>query len=172
MRPSATEIIAGIKWSFETYIVPGLNEKLAQSTARSILCLLEHLQARVATEGPLLMEDNREMRELFQQLSQLLESALRDGVTPDLESAVAEMKEEAAREFRPSGTYPTVESLTEENEGLKRTLVRAIRAIKGHAADLPEDAYAQADEAICTQLRRQLDRENTWISVLAEKRPF
>ncbi|MBI4332431.1 MAG: hypothetical protein HY673_14255 [Chloroflexi bacterium] len=172
MRPSATEIIAGIKWSFETYIVPDLNEKLAQSTARSILCLLDHLQARVAMEGPLLVEDNQEMRELFQQLSQLLEPALRDGAAPDLATAVAEMKEKAVKEYRPSGTYPTVESLTEENEELKRTLVRVIQAVKGHAADLPADAYAQADEAIRGQLRRQLDRENAWISVLAGKRPF
>ncbi len=172
MRPSATEIIAGIKWSFETYILPGLNEKLAESTARSILNLLEHLQVRVATEGPLLTDDNRDMRELFRLLSQLLEPALRNAAAPDLLTAVAEMKEKMNKEYRPSGAYPTAESLTEENEDMKRTLVRVIQAVKSLASDLPADIYAQVDEVIRAQLRRQLDRENQWISVLAEKKPF
>ena len=47
MRPSATQIIKGIKWSFETQIAPRLDDKQSQSMARSILSLLDHLYVHV-----------------------------------------------------------------------------------------------------------------------------
>lgn len=172
MRPNATQIIAGIKWSFEAYVVPDLTSRLGLSAGRSIMNLLNHLEARVGMEGQLLAEDNRDMRSVFQQLSGLLDPAARDSAGPEVRAAIAEMNEKAGKQYRTADAYPTLDSLTEENEDLKRTLVQAIRAVEEHKEGLPADVYAQADQAIRAQLRRQLDRENQWIFPLVGKRPY
>lgn len=172
MRPNSTQIIAGIKWSFETYVVPDLTSRLGLSAGRSIMNLLDHLEARVGMEGQILVEDNRDMRSVFQQLSALLDPAALGGAAPEVRAAVAEMNEKAGKHYRADDEYPTLESLTQENEDLKRTLVTAIRAVEEHKEGLPTDVYAQADQSIRSLLRRQVDRENQWIFPLVGKRPY
>lgn len=172
MRPSSTQILAGIRWSFETFIVPELTSRLSQSAGRSIALLLDHLQARVETEGQLLTDDNADMRRLFTELADLLEPALREAASPQIQDAAAELREKARRQYRPAGAYPTIASLTEENEDMKRSLVEVIRALQGLRDGLLEDVHARADRAIRTQLRRQLDREHAWILPVAGMRPY
>jgi hypothetical protein len=172
MRPSSKQLIAGIRWSFETYAVPDLTSRLGQSAGRSILNLLDHLHVRVDVEGQLLMDDNQDMRSLFEELSVLLEPALENGAGPEVRGAAAEMKERVGKQYRPAGAYPTVDSLTEENEDLKRTLVKAIRALQEHKDGLPPDIYGEADQVTRAQLRRQLDREHRWIQPIMGRRPY
>ncbi len=172
MRPSSKQLIAGIKWSFETYAVPDLTSRLGQSAGRSIMNLLDHLHVRVDVEGQLLMEDNQDMRSLFEELSVLLEPTIENGAGPEIRGALAEMTEKLGKQYRAPGAYPTVDSLTEENEDLKRTLVRAIRALQEHKDGLPPDLYGKADQASRAQLRRQLDREHHWIQPIIGKRPY
>lgn len=172
MRPSATQIINGIKWSFETQIAPRLDDKQSQSTARSILSLLDHLYVRVASEGQLLSEDNQDKKALFRELLNVLEPTRAATVAAGLAAALTDMNEKLVKEYRTATAYPTVASLTEESEDLKRTLIRTIHALQTHKGDLPPRIYAQADQAIRDQLTRQLDRENALVLPFAGKRAY
>ncbi|MBI4300324.1 MAG: hypothetical protein HY677_04240, partial [Chloroflexi bacterium] len=42
-------------------------------------------------------------------------------------------------------------------------LYRAIKAIDDNKEKLPKDLYNEADQAIRAQLRRHLEREDSWI---------
>lgn len=172
MRPSSKQLLAGIKWSFETYAVPDISSRLGKSAARSIDMLLDHLLERVDGEGEVLMEDNQEMRTLFRDLTGLLGPALGDGAGAELRSAVSELKKKLEKQYRPAESYPGVESLTEENEDLKRTLVGLIRAVQGDRSALSAATHEEADQMIRTQLRSQLDREHQWIAPILGKRPY
>ncbi|MCC6381661.1 MAG: hypothetical protein IT304_04090 [Dehalococcoidia bacterium] len=172
MRPSSTQIVAGIKWSFDTYVVPDLTSRLGQSAGRSIALLLEHLQARLTSEGQLLSEDNEDMRGLFHALREQLAAVPEAARSPQLTAVLGELGEKAGRQYRPAGAYPTVDSLTEENEDLKRTVVRVIQVLAESRSLFPPDVFEKADSAVRAQVRRQLDRENQWIAPLAGKRPY
>ena len=172
MRPSSKQLLAGIKWSFETYAVPDIRSRLGLSAARSIDTLLDHLLERVDGEGEVLTEDNEEMRTLFRDLTGLLGPALGDGAGAELRSAVSALHEKLEKQYRPAGSYPHVESLTEENEDLKRTLVGLIQAVQGHRSALSAATHEEADRMIRAQLRSQLDREHQWIAPILGKRPY
>jgi peptidoglycan/xylan/chitin deacetylase (PgdA/CDA1 family) len=95
-----------------------------------------------------------------------------DGAGAELRSAVSALHEKLEKQYRPAGSYPHVESLTEENEDLKRTLVGLIQAVQGHRSALSAATHEEADRMIRAQLRSQLDREHQWIAPILGKRPY
>ena len=172
MRPSSRQLLAGIKWSFQTHVVPDVSSRLGRSAARSIDALLEHLLERVDTEGELLVEDNTEMRDLFSDLGSLLGPELGKGPDANLRDAVAQMNDSLQHQYRPPGSYPGIASLAEENEDLKRTLVELIKALRANRRALSASTYEEADRLIRAQLRGQLDREHRWIAPILGKSPY
>ncbi len=172
MRPSVKQVIAGIRWSFKTYAVPDLSSRLGQSKGRSIMVLLDHLHERVEVEGQLLMDDNEDMRSLFETLSNSLSPLFERGAGAEIKVVVTQMREIAGKQYRPFGTYPGVDSLTEENEELKRTVVDVYRVLQQHRDRVPEEMYLEAERAMRDQMRRQLDREHQWIEPVMGKRPY
>ena len=172
MRPSVKQLIAGIRWSFKTYAVPDLSSRLGQSTGRSIMVLLDHLHERVEVEGQLLMDDNEDMRSLFETLSNFLSPLFEQGAGTEIQAALGRMREKAEKQFRAVGSSPGVDSLTEENEELKRTVVDVFRVLQQHKGSVPEEMYLKAERAMRDQMRRQLDREHQWIEPVMGKRPY
>ena len=145
MRPSSKEIIRGISWVLDKRVAPHATEAWAASSLRSISGLLKHLAVRVELEGPLLAEDNADLRALLAdalpRLAGDTPGALNDEVTATLE-----------RQWREPEAYPTIASLEEENEALNAHLERLIHVV---------NAREEADlflEIVATDYGTPLDR--------------
>lgn len=152
MKPSAKSIIDGISWVLDNRVAPHATEAWAASSLRSISGLLKHLSARVELEGPLLAEDNADLRALLSGATTRLDGGslrtLKKEVTATLE-----------REWRNPEAYPTVASLEEENEALNEHVERLIHVLHDDAAPIDAQARAKLEAEITDYLKRQRERE-------------
>jgi hypothetical protein len=110
MKPTAKQLVEGITWSLDTKVAPVVEDTWAQSTLRSVRCLLLHLSQRVEQEGQLLFDDNADLREVLRHVDDLLPAG--SDWRPVIDDVLS-------REWRPAGAYPTVVSMTEENDALR-----------------------------------------------------
>ena len=152
MKPSAREIIEGIAWALDNRVAPHATEAWAASSLRSIRGLLQHLAVRVELEGPLLAEDNADMRTLLEG------AAARLGERDDAWTVLApDVRSALDRVWRDPAAYPLVASLAEENEALSALVERLIHAL--HADGLNDLARAATKAAVREYLARQAERE-------------
>ncbi len=152
MKPTTKQIIDGTSWVLDNRVAPEATEAWAASSLRSVRGLLQHLSVRVEREGPLLTEDNADMRALLSEAA----ARLADGgeawrkLAPDARAALV-------REWRDPAAYPTIASLDEENEALSSLLERLIHAL--HADGLDDPRRSETHEAVRAYLARQSERE-------------
>jgi hypothetical protein len=152
MRPSSKSIIDGISWVLDKRVAPHATEAWAASSLRSISGLLKHLSVRVELEGPLLAEDNADLRAVLSDATTRLDG----GSLRALKSEVAATLE---REWRNPGAYPTVASLEEENEALNEHVERLIHVLHDDAAPIDAQERAELKSEIADYLKRQRERE-------------
>ncbi len=152
MRPSAREIIEGIAWALDKRVAPHATEPWAASSLRSIRGLLQHLAERVEIEGPLLAEDNADLRGV---LAGALDRLGENGAA--WAALAPEVRAILDRAWRDPAAYPTVASLTEENEALSALVEWLIHAL--HADGLDDLARAATIAAVREYLARQAERE-------------
>lgn len=154
MKPSARQLIEGIDWSLQQRVARATDDKWAASTLRSVHCLLLHLAARVELEGQLLFDDNRDARGALERVMGLLPatgaklSAYRDEIAGVL-----------ARRWRDECAYPTVASMTDENDALRLVVDRLADVLHVDAALIPSDARVAALAEVDGYIRRRLERE-------------
>lgn len=167
MIPTSSEIFAGMKWSLENEIAPLLEDPRAQSSVRCMLMLLDHLILRVDVEGPVLDQDNLEMKQTLEQITEWLkESQLSDGgseigtLITDIESILTDQK-------KPKEHVPAISVLQEENTRLKGLLLRVIRMVESYKDNMSVKTSNRFKQEIDKLLRQQLNRDFQWI-----KAPF
>lgn len=162
MRPRADEIVQSIVRTYEEYVLPEVEEPYARSLGLTIANLLRLVKLRIEQEGPLLYEDNRDLRETLAEVADYLSSAqpIRDRFSESLE----EIQEVLRRQFRADGAYPTLESVDAEATALRWPLVRAIRVLEGDRAELgQQEDYQSVRARIRQYLRRSIEREGNLI---------
>lgn len=153
MRPSAKQLIDGIDWSLQHRVVPVTDDKWAASTLRSVHCLLQHLSVRVEAEGALLHEDNADLRRVLGDVRGALEPTGRcDEACTDLDAVLA-------RRWREDGDFPTVASMTEENDALRAAVDALLGSLHEPARADPEGVEVAALAMLDGYLQRRLQRE-------------
>jgi hypothetical protein len=151
MRPSARQLIEGIDWSLQNRVAPVTEDKWAASTLRSTHCLLQHLAVRVDQEGQLLHEDNADLRTVLGAVAARLTGAPWARERSAVEAALA-------RAWREAGAYPTVASMSDENESMRGVVDDLVSVLHGAAPD----QRAVADGAlgdVDAYLARRRERE-------------
>ena len=152
MRPSSKSIIDGISWVLDNRVAPHATEAWAASSLRSISGLLKHLSVRVELEGPLLAEDNADLRALLSDAMTHLDGGLLRALKKDITATLE-------REWRAPEAYPTVASLEDENEALNDHVERLIHVLHDDAAPIDAQARAKLEAEVTDYLKRQRERE-------------
>ena len=76
MMPTTREVIASMQLALKEHVEPQLTDKWASSALRSVDALLNHLQARVPVEGPMLHEDSVDLLPILQAAKNATEAAI------------------------------------------------------------------------------------------------
>jgi hypothetical protein len=61
MMPTTQQMLAAVQLALQEHVTPKIDDQWAQSALRSVDVILNHLQARVPVEGPLLHADSGEL---------------------------------------------------------------------------------------------------------------
>jgi len=152
MRPRADEVLHSAIWSYDTYVVPEVEEPFAKSIALTVGNLLRHVNARLEHEGQAIFDDITEMRACL--------AATR--------SFVAEIPP-----GRDHGTLPSLSDridqslllITNEALALRGILDEVIRALQASRKALGDSStYGGLRRQIRRCLRHQLERQKVWDS--------
>lgn len=159
MRPYPDEILRSMQYSLDTYVIPHVSDKWGSYVAKVMRRMLVHLERRWQLEGPLLVTDTAELRQLLEAMGDRL-AALDGPAAGDRAAALlgdigSALDETAAI---PDG-YQSVEQLTERNERLREALVGLIEGLDELAATTGEEALAPMREEIHAYLLRQSERD-------------
>lgn len=164
MIPSSRDLIAGIARTLEQDVLPELaGATWTASHIRSCIMLLTHLEERVVREGPILYQDNIDLRALLGRLradlsGPLPETATRLSATLDATT--------------PPAGYPTVEALDTINQRLKAALEQTIADLHDARRSLGESRFQAFDGAIMAYLAAAGDRDNVMFEKAATKSPL
>jgi hypothetical protein len=147
MRPTTRELIDSIVLALEQQVAPSVREdKWASSVLRSTVQLLNHIAVRTEAEPRILVEDNRDAREV---LSEICARLAGRPECADLYSAVKAILD------RPEPDATDVGALDEHNEGYQRLVERLMR----DRDELRTRAGSESYEALAAYLKRRLQRE-------------
>ena len=144
MRPTALELITYMDDTYNNQILPELVDPYVRNRANILTQIIGALHQRWRLEGPMLVADNNELRELLVDAATLLADL-------DLKSAL-----ERAESMKPGPyEYQSIETLTAINNVLSLGLVDVINSFGLHVEAHLKDLEGQVHR----YLRRQLDRE-------------
>jgi hypothetical protein len=160
VHPRTDELVESIRWSFEAFVMPDLDDEYAISVAHTIRNLLSHVALRIRLEGPALDEHRRELRAL---LARIRDHAASSDVEP-LQGLPAELDEALRADGPDDRPVPGVIDLGEKVVALRWALDRALHALQAARGELGEDEeYVAVRQAIRECLARHLLRENEWM---------
>lgn len=164
MKPSSQFLIDSIANTIERDVLPELEPSTwTASRLRSCLMLLRHLEQRVPAEGPLLFEENVELRKF---LGPLVEALSDHAGGADLAKGLAGLESEAARD------YPSVDDLVKTNDEYQILLDAAICVLHEGRDTLGEPRFSELHESILIQLRKCKHREGPMINAAAGYSPI
>jgi hypothetical protein len=144
MRPTALELITYLDDTYNNQILPELVDPYVRNRANILTQIIGALHQRWRLEGPMLVADNYDLRELLGAATTLLPDL-------DIESVL-----ERAESMTPGPyEYQSVEALTAINNVLRQGLVDVINSFGLHVEARLSDLEGQVHR----YLRRQLDRE-------------
>lgn len=153
MKPTAKQLIECVTWSLDERVAPLIEDKWGNSTLRSVRCLLEHLSIRVEIEGQVLFDDNADLAAASEEVVTALAGA--SGVLKERRDALMEV---GAIVWREPAAYPTVASMTVENDARREALDGVIRSLNNSAA-LDRGVRTRVLDIADAYLRRRLDRD-------------
>lgn len=144
MRPTTQELISAIVASLEHQVAPHVRDKWAASALRSATQLLNHLAVRTEREGRVLIEDNRDVRNV---LETILPRLAGQAEFSDLRATVEQTLNQ------PEPNIQDVTRLDARNEAYQAAVERLLR----HPGMHPRDELV---ESLRNYLRRRLQREH------------
>jgi hypothetical protein len=144
VRPTALELITYLDGAYNNQILPELTDPYVRNRANILNQIIGALHQRWRLEGPMLVADNDDLR-------QLLSGAISAVPGVDIPGVL-----ERSEALRPGPhEYQTIECLTAVNNELRQGLVDLINSLGLHA----EDGLKELERRVDQYLRRQLDRE-------------
>jgi len=150
VKPTTKQLINSISWSLDNKVAPMTEDKWAASTLRSVRCLLTHLATRADLEGQLLFDDNIDLRDTLRRVETVLAP-----VSPALGAAISDV---LRKEWRSPDEYPTVVSLTAENDAMRSVADVVLVALRaGDVVD--EHIRTEARGEVESWVRRRLVRD-------------
>lgn len=159
------DILKSISWTFDEYILPNVDEAYAKSLALTISNLLRYAKLRVEKEGPLLYEDNNDLRNLLGEIAEAIDGALSGFPLSGLKDYCHDIRSSLNKTYCPPKEYQNLDHLIEEALALRGTLTRVIKAlIDVEEKDAKDPNYARIREDIRKYLARQLHRESQSIN--------
>lgn len=156
MMPTSGQMLAAMQLALNEHVVPQVQDQWAQSALRSIDAILNHLQARVPVEGPMLHVDTQELEDLLTAASAALGYA-----SPALDAFLAEATEMLAG-------YAAVDVL----QALNHRGREALEGLLLHCQSRKGDAKADSVHAdLRGWLLRHADRESAFFFPVYVGRP-
>jgi len=164
MIPSSRDLIAGIVRTLEQDVLPELaGATWTASHIRSCVMLLTHLEERVVHEGPILYQDNIDLRALL--------GRLRTDLSGPLPETATQLSAVLDATPPPTG-YPATEALDDINRRLKAALEQTVTDLHDARQSLGESRFQALDGAIMAYLTAAIDRDNVMFEKAATKSPL
>jgi hypothetical protein len=157
MRPYPDEILRSIRHSLDEVVIPAVDDAWARYVAKAMGKMLEHLELRWLHEADLLLEDTRELHDLFVTLEKRLAAERNPHVTEGVAAALRPVLSDPDARDVPA---PSVAELTKRNERYRADLIDVIATLDD-LADTAPDLEARLREDVRRFLRREIDRDNT-----------
>ncbi|HJP41336.1 MAG TPA: hypothetical protein QGF35_06480 [Dehalococcoidia bacterium] len=165
MRPRADEVLHSAIWSYDTYVVPEVEEPFAKSIALTVGNLLRHVNARLEHEGQAIFDDITEMRACLAATRSFVAEIPpgRDhGTLPSLSDRIDQA---LGASYLEPGQYPSLRLITNEALALRGILDEVIRALQASRKALGDSStYGGLRRQIRRCLRHQLERQKVWDS--------
>jgi hypothetical protein len=170
MRPTSEELLKGIKDAIDNHILPDLSSPYPMSIAGTVSVLLDHLILRVEKEGQLLAESNWDIRDTLEAALSTLQHSEQASAIPGLLRLERDIREKLSKEHRARDEYPSVRSLTEENNDLRETLIDLLQTVDAAKEHLEADSLTELRGRVTDCSKRQLDREFYLVYTMLEGR--
>ena len=145
MMPTSRQMLAAMQLALHEHVAPKIDDQWAQSALRSIDVILNHLQARVPAEGPMLHEDSTELLALLSSVQQRLSYA---------EPALADFLAQAPDVLAGYAPVETLQALNHRGREAVDALLHHCQARKDDAAHVAVHAELRA------YLLKYADRES------------
>jgi uncharacterized protein YicC (UPF0701 family) len=156
MMPTTKEVLASMQLALKEHVEPKIEDKWAQSALRSIDALLNHLQARVPTEGPVLHEDTTDLVQVLREAE------------ADLASGVPVVQTFLSRAPGILDRYASVEELQALNHEGREAVDQLLRHCRRQGARSDE---AEVLPRLRAYLLRHADRESAYFFPVFVGRP-
>jgi|SRR5829696_6295220 len=165
MRPSSDELLASLRYSLSSAILPKVEDRWARYVGTAMDLVLEHLQLRLAGEGSSLTEDSADMAAVLAGIADTVAvmGAEGDDVRRELATSLGDLLP------APGSTPPPGEDLaglTAQNERLRAVVVDVMRWLDeaDGRGSVPE--VADVRDRVYRLVRRQTDRNTALVRPL------
>lgn len=128
MMPTTQQMLAAVQLALQEHVTPKVEDQWAQSALRSVDVILNHLQARVPVEGPMLHEDSGEL------------IALLSGARDRLKSEDSGLRTFLAEAPGVLDGYPRVDALQALNHRGREVVDSLLHHCHAHKGDAAADA--------------------------------
>ena len=163
MRPRADEVLQSAIWSYDTYVLPEVQEPFAKSIALTVGNLLRHVSARIEDEGQAIFDDIVELRECLEATRLFVQQLPPGSDAGELSDLPSLIEGALGTTYVASGQYPSLRLVTEEALALRATLdacIRSLQRSRPSLGDMP--AYRDLRRRIRLCVRHELERQRTW----------
>jgi hypothetical protein len=159
VRPTTEEILKGIKFTLKEVIVPDLRSPWPRWMAEQIDYFIDHLVLRYQEEPQMLLDENRELREILSQAEGVFRTVGLVRSDAPLIGLADEIKEQLQDKPQEKVEYTPVPLMQEKNNRLKSKLCEAIKAIESAQEEREIPSLNEVREKIRTYMKKQVKRE-------------
>jgi hypothetical protein len=154
MKPTPEHLVRSVRQTLTDVIIPTIGDDWARYEAKAAEKLLLHLELRLRHEHRLLIEDSRQLRDLFRSVIDVVDAE-------GLESAAGEMRTRLDSPALADGNVPTVDELRDENTRHRAALVALIEEMERATRDDAELAarLEPSRNQVRSAIRDELDRD-------------
>jgi hypothetical protein len=165
MQPTSIQLLQAVVANIEELMLPQLQGDHARSAGENARMVLNHVILRLACEGQMLADDNREKRQTLDAFAEAISSSGGDlsALSGRLRSGLERIAEQ--------GDYRPVEALSQENFQLKQLMNDAVMGLHAGKDELGP-RYESLRGGLRTQLRAQLDREASLVGPAFDRARF
>jgi len=166
MRPSIEEILKGIKFTLKEVIVPDLRSPWPQWMVEQIDYFIDHLIIRYQEEPQMLMDENRELREILSEADRVFRAVGIDRNDASLVRLADEINEQLKAQPHEEVGYNPVPFMQEENNILKSKVCESIKAMERAKEEGKIPSLNAVRVKIRDYIKRQVKREGPFMHSL------
>jgi len=163
MLPSSERLLEAIRITLDTLIVPDLSAPQPIFSGRIIGALAEHLALRSKHENKTLVDSNEDMQATINAVIGRLKSVQVDPIQPELLKLEQEQIQAPKRDI-----YCSYESLTDENNALRRISIELRKLVEKSKDTIGEKAYDETRKMLTGCSHRMLERDYVLIQTMED----